>query len=225
MVATTLGRRLDCVMGWKCSVVFGLKAVRSISDHAPPMTRHNPAAALELAAECGLGVLLPAHECDLCYGIYPHEHDEVVIAAAADGSFTSLADCKSVAGSDGVSLSPERDPRVQAMLRRHAAGVVLACELHSVTDFWGFALFERGQLVRQAAGSGDDGVLINEGSQIAEEAQLAIPAAGDHESPFDGESMVFRVAGRIFGQPLDEVPLEQWSATVFRRARPWWRFW
>ena len=212
-------------MGWKCSVVFGSLAPPPLQDRSPRPPRHDANAALALAADCGLGALTPAHETDLCYGIYPHENQEVVIAAAADGSFASLGDCRRLAGSEGVALSPSNDPRVQAMLRRFPSGVVLACELHSVVDFWAFALFDRGRLIRQAAGSADDGILINHGSPIPEESDQAIPAAEDSETQFDGESMVFRVASRIFGQPLDQVPLEDWQATVFQRARPWWKFW
>lgn len=212
-------------MGWKCSVVFGSISPPPLHDGAPRAPRHDPHAAIAIAADCGLGTLSPAHETDLCYGIFPHGREEVVIAAAADDSFASLGDCRRVSRSDGVALSPNNDPRVQAMLRRFPSGIVLACELHSVVDFWGFALFERGRLIRHAAGSADEGVTINEGSPIAEEADQAIPAAGDFETGFDGESMVFRVATRIFGQPMDQAPLEDWQATVFRRARPWWKLW
>lgn len=73
---------------------------------------------------------------------------------------------------------------------------LLVATLHSVTNFYGFALFEQGKLVRGRVGAADDGLIWEHGPRLDWEGEA-------QEEEFDGEQAVFTFLSEVFGSPLD----------------------
>jgi hypothetical protein len=114
----------------------------------------------------------------------------------------------------------KRDNRYfQNCLSLYPKGKLLIFLLHSVTNYFGYAYYENGALVREFSGSSDDGVVSDVGEPLAEEKACfkSCQTRGDtkvflvetegkiEEYGADeyGEELAFQVAGIFFGQPLD----------------------
>lgn len=196
-------------MGWKCSFIVAREGNAPLAA----LEQTDPAAARSLASKLLLRRLRDAGSSSLDIATFPFNPHEVYLTAAPGLGFVSDADAL-----DNHVTSHATDPLLQSMLRAHPTSLVGAFELHSVTNWWAFALYDQGRFVRAFAGAADEGIIINEGTPIPEEAAAGV------EDPGEGEAYVFAVAARFFDRPLDQAPLEQWTASRFLRA-PWWRFW
>lgn len=203
-------------MGWKADIVIGKSSV----DWTPTAatTRHDPAALVRLCAEAGLSRVTILSASDLSYGLRPFNRDEIAITVASGPggeSFAAIGDC--TAGGEMVGWHATH-PYVQTMVRRFPNGVVVVLELQSVSGYWAFAVYERGRFLRAMSGAADEGILVNEGEPLPEEA-IAV-----EDGELCGESLVLEISKRIFGETFADIALEQWPCTLFRR-KPWWRFW
>jgi hypothetical protein len=85
-------------------------------------------------------------------------------------------------------------------------GQMLTLMLHSVVNFWAFSLYEKGKLIRCAAGSSDNGIIANEGEPLPEEQEilngkslLSLNESGD------GEDLVLQISKRLYGLRMDEL--------------------
>lgn len=204
-------------MGWKAAIVIGKSSAAWIPSRQT--LRFDANAVRTLATDAGLHKITTLREDTLAYGIYPSRSDEIALAIANDPSNESLAAIGDVrAGGEMVGWHTTH-PYVQAMVRRYPAGVVVALELQSVSGYWGFAVYERGQPLRAYTGSGDEGVLVDEGAPLPEESAAVI------DGEFRGEDCVFEISKRIFGDAICDLPLEQWPCVILKRAKPWWKFW
>ena len=138
------------------------------------------------------------------------------------------------------------------LLQHFPQNDVAALILHSVVGAWGFAVYQRGTLIRQQHGY-DDIVQRDEGRRLpVEEAYLAKferhdidgqiryrdprhPESGDMRDPDFGEQLVFEICRSFTGFPLDQLDdvkgtnfwlsEEEKQEYASRRSRPWWRFW
>lgn len=120
----------------------------------------------------------------------------------------------------GSCFNGDVPPVVGALDQALPGATILALELHSVVNLYGYALFENKRLVRGRAGSADDGVFLDIGKPLAEEQPLFAQSVinGDGEQvwldEFEGvvkemdhsclgEEFVFEVSRRFFGQRFD----------------------
>ena len=175
-------------------------------------------------------------------GLYPS--DGGLYVGAYDGC-TFLAEW-SVA--DPFLNSPNDSVNVGAREKLLAAfpeAQMLAMLLHSVVNLWGYAVIERGQVIRARAGSADNGTWLEEGAALSEEltGEFSIddsewkedrrvwpitPGAdeGEEDAETDdtlGEYFVFAVASRWIGAAPDSSEDEAdafWSLPVERYEKP-----
>lgn len=215
-------------MGWKASIVVG-KAGVDWTPSAGNFT-HDERGVSELASQLGIRVASTLRHAPLIEGIYTDEGEISLLAGrplgegpATQGGGLVMAAIGDVLEGGNQVAEHAAHPYVQGMVRLFPRGVVAALELHSVTDYWGFALYERGKLVRALSGSADDGIIVEEGQRIAEEGRRT-------DDEFDGESCVFAVSKRIFGRELWEEEVLNWECTIVKaatekRKKPWWKVW
>jgi hypothetical protein len=110
---------------------------------------------------------------------------------------------------------------------------ILALELHSVVNLYGYALFQNCQLVRGRAGSAEDGVFLDTGDPLPEEQPLfakSVPNSdGDQVwlDEFDGvteemdhscmgEEFVFEISQRFFGERFDCFDHDELSMSEYK---------
>jgi hypothetical protein len=115
--------------------------------------------------------------------------------------------------------------------------------LHSVVNYWGYAIIQNGQKIRVKSGNGDDGVTIDIGDPLPQEEELLskskVDADGkrlyhldsDSDEPYTedqvGEEFVFQMYRRYFGEQLDhdDELIEVLCKGYSIRVKPWWKFW
>jgi hypothetical protein len=118
---------------------------------------------------------------------------------------------------------PGTPPVIEALNKLMPGCEALAFVLHSVVNLYGYALFRGRQRVRVRWGSGDDGVVRDEGDWLPEEAPLFAKSevrdgerifqweCGGELEEFDhsgaGEEFVFTLTKRFLGTRLDEFNL------------------
>lgn len=141
----------------------------------------------------------------------------------------------------GSCFNGDVPPVVSAIESFLPGATVLALELHSVVNLYGYALFETQVLVRGRAGSADDGVFLDIGEPLLEEQPLFARSVfnddGEQVWPeeFDGvveemdhscmgEEFVFEVSRRFLGERFDcfdhdRLPMSEYKT----RSRSLWR--
>ena len=203
-------------MGWKCAFV-----VVSNTEEKDPEA---------LLRELGYGNLSPAAADSFDVAMYPrdgkayvgHFNGHLVIA----DEFLAIE-----------SLEEGLNDQEQVLLNRYPGSEIASFSLHSVTNFWGYSLVRNGQKIRLRAGFSNDGVIMEEGDPLPEEAELLskskVNAEGireywlddDQEEPYEdaevGEEFVFQLASRYFDRPLDhadnlifETKLQAWRVAA-----------
>jgi len=210
-------------MGWKTSVIIASQLERPIlSDKVV----HNPERADQLAAKLP-GDFAFVGSSTFEEGAYP-SNGNLYIGAYVDSLILGHMDFGSSCFEGDV---PAVIHTVAAFLPR---STILALQLHSVVNLYGYALFENGQLIRRRAGSADDGVFLDSGEPVAEEqplfAMATINSDGEQVWPetYDGvveemdhssmgEEFVFEISKRFFGERFDEfdhdsLPMSEYQA-------------
>lgn len=215
-------------MGWKAGCII---ASQRPAPWLPSIPRQDPGFARRIAAALPLGPMRSVELKSFEEGIYSQR----LMIGAYDRSL--------IIGHDELSLSclsGETPPVVHAIdaLLPRATSLVLG--LHSVVNFYGYALFEGTKLVRVRAGSADDGVIVDKGEWLPEEQPLfARSEIRDGEriffqeidgrlEEFDhasfGEEFVFGLSARCFGQPMDRMESWEYPMEVFEpTGKPFWK--
>lgn len=215
-------------MGWKAGCII---ASQRPAPWLPSVPRHDGAFARRIAAALPLGEVRSIDMKSFDEGIYSQR----LMIGAYDRSL--------IIGHEELSLScltGETPPVIHAIdsLLPHATSIVLG--LHSVVNFYGYALFEGTKLVRVRAGSADDGVIVDKGEWLAEEQPLFarsevrdderifFPEFDGRMEEFDhasfGEEFVFALSARCFGQPIDRMDSWDYPMEVFAAIRqPFWK--
>ncbi|MCO8120195.1 hypothetical protein NHH03_00475 [Stieleria sp. TO1_6] len=196
-------------MGWKTSIIIASQ------DEQPNLAydiRHDADAAARIAAALP-GDFAFAGESTFEEGAYPR-NGNLYVGAYGNSLLIGHMD---LAGSCFNGDVPPVVSAVDAVLPRSS---ILALELHSVVNLYGYALFEKNRLVRGRAGSADDGVFLDVGEPLSEEQPLldksVVNADGEQVwvDEFDGvteemdhscmgEEFVFEVSRRFFGERFD----------------------
>lgn len=104
--------------------------------------------------------------------------------------------------------SPSPNASARATLESLGPQPLLVATLHSVTNLYGYALYENGQLIRGRTGAADDGLIWQQGSPFEWE-NLA-------EDEFDGEQAVFNFLTPALGCPLDTASDQLYSLQLKR---------
>lgn len=175
-------------MGWKASCIF-------VSEQGPGFfakeRANDPAKCRELADALGFEKYRFEAESTLMDGIHPDNNiipRRLVIGAYEGGCFVGHNSLWMATSKNNTSAGPLLDQ----VIERFPNATVLVIGLHSVVDFWMFALYEKGRLIRQSGGTGDDGVIVDNGES------LPIESKG-----YEGEDLVFHVTALMTGYPLD----------------------
>ena len=215
-------------MGWKASVIL----VADEAGYFGSRPVHDPEQAERLRVQLGLEA---AGFCDPSTGVSTFDRAMYPAARALHiGAYPrgfivchrNLAAClfdeapaRRIAGSAAVNAAF----RARLLALRPGAEV-LALELHSVVNLWGYALHRQGRLLRAAAGSSDDGVMVDQGASLAEEAAL-LGGRSLTEACDEGldEDLVFAVAARLLGTRLDDfeagdLQLSEYAAASLPRS-------
>jgi hypothetical protein len=159
----------------------------------------------------------------------PRKVSETSFSSAGAGSIWigAIADCVILYTHLAAGFFDENDDREfndfkAALLQRFPDADVAALFLHSVVGAWGFAVYQRGTLIRHQHGY-DGMVLRDEGPRVpAEETYLARferhdvdgkilyrdpvhPEWSDMSDPDFGEGLVFEICRSFTGFPLDQL--------------------
>ena len=190
-------------MGWKASCILVNERHPGFLGTRPP---HDPGRAVRLIDGLRLGRHRSRGMTTFDVGIYP---DHLVVGAydgdAVIGAPQVIDSC----------LSLGTDPLMGRVLRLFPDAAILRVGLHSVVNLWSYEHFEGGRLLRAYGGSGDDGVMADEGELLPEERphfERSVVRDGERffyaeidgrTEEFDasafGEELVFEVMGRFFG--------------------------
>lgn len=222
-------------MGWKAECII-------VSERGPghvvKQPAHNPERARELITKLDLGPFQTAQPDTFDRAMNPASG--VFSIGAYDGAFILCDDrlC-------GTVENPSK-PEIRKILDAFPGASMLALELQSVTNYFGYALFENGTLQRAYGGDSDRSVQIDSGAIQPEEQpyfdksvvrdgkRFFVAEIGGADEEFDasefGEELAFAMAARFFGEKLDSasLDLEQFQMESFQKLRtskPWWQFW
>ena len=232
-------------MGWKAASIFVNERGPGYFGTLPP---HNPEKARKICHSLGLS-FSNTKQSTFENGLYPPAG---TFALGAYEGGLILADQDELIGCSGE----DDDPTVLKILHQYPDASILCITLHSVVNHWGYALYENSKLLRRFVGDADDGIALEEGQLQPEEKTLfersrqtepgrrifQIDINGvTEEFPENaaGEELVFRMASRFFGQPLDhckpvdlfDLQLELFSkpqkatSSFKSSAKPLWKFW
>ena len=208
-------------MGWKIACILINERERGYLRRLPA---HDQRAARELIEQLGLGLYLSLELTDFDYGMYPKE-GRLVIGAYPGAAIVASQDL--VFG----TVTGENTSLLNGLLKVFPAAEILVLELHSVVNYFAYACYQQDKLLRAYAGSADDGILIESGEMQPEEQALFdrsmvrdgvryFKFAGDNEEyTLDqvGEEIVFALATRILGEPLDEFSSEDLVVEEFEK--------
>jgi hypothetical protein len=192
-------------MGWKAACI--LVSERE-TGYLGTLPQHDSLAARDLIARLGLGPYRSLGLTDFDHGIYP-ARGRLVIGAYDGAAIVAERDLVvgTVTGKTGLILA--------RLLERFPAAELLVLELHSVVNYFAYASYRQGQLLRAYAGSADDGVLVELGQVQPEERDYfarSVVRGGVRVFELDGatstvdqvgESLAFAMASQFFGKPLD----------------------
>ncbi|MCH9693458.1 MAG: hypothetical protein K0U72_03020 [Gammaproteobacteria bacterium] len=206
-------------------LVYSETGAREALKNAPELDREAttrfahelfPGETLESLEDGDLGRTCPPNK-EICIGSFPG----VSIVAAKEF------------GVDSPSTIPRR------FIDAAGSGTVTLHAMHSVVDWFAFACWQNGTLIRSLSVSPDDGVIEDIGDKMAFEEPYwsgAHPAVDDDEDeddyplPFHPLELGEEALKEFFGYQLegfvDRSLLEPEDVTLmtFRRKRPFWKF-
>ncbi len=204
-------------MGWKAACIL-------INEREPgyfgTLPQHDSRAARDLIERLDVGSYRSLGLTDFDYGMYP-KSGRLVIGAYPGAVIVGHQDWVF-----GTVTDPTR-PLLRNLLKSFPTAELLVMELHSVVNYFGYAYYRDGELKRAYAGSADDGIYIEAGElQPDEQAYFAQSLTRDGQRYFDlqgsiytadqiGEELVFAMAGKFLGAPLDQFACEELAVEEF----------
>lgn len=212
-------------MGWKATCIF-------VNSREPgylgTFPRHNAQFARELLAALPLPPHEPEERSSFDVGMYPKPGQLIV------GAYSGAA----VIGHDRLTdscFNGSVPPVVEALQNFFPEAPVLAIQLHSVVNLFGYAYFEHGKLIRTRIGSANDGVFGEDGEPLPEEQALfakSVVRNGERvfqeeidgqlkefsEAAF-GEEFVLEISRRFLGSRIDEFDAWGLEMEAFKPVR------
>ena len=216
-------------MGWKCSLLFVGDVDTGYFSTKP---QHSPVKAREILRALGQKVesVSDEHYMD----IFPAKN-KVVIGAYEKGAYIA---CSELADDLEVGTVTYMVKAMQC----YPSGNLLALALHSGVNYSAFAYYKNGELQRRFACAAESGIIGQSGKLLPEEekayegeyerdGQRLFPRQFDFQpEPMEftidavGEEIVFALAARPLGQPLDRADKECLVTESFT-IKPAWKFW
>lgn len=205
-------------------LVYADRDVREALKSHPPLDRDRT---LELAkALFPKDRLMPIEDGELSYT--NPSNDELVIGCFPGVSIVA-------AGEFGIDY-PSTLPR--PFLAAGGNGTTYLHAMHSVVDWFAFAVWKDGQLVRSLSLAPDSGVLEDIGPRLPFEepywsGQHPATDGGEDAYPFPfhplelGEAALASFFGYTIEGPVDPTQVDPESIPLLRykRKRSWWKFW
>jgi len=158
----------------------GFKAFIAFATDEPAyfgsIPQHNARRSEQLRRQLGLDGYDPVGEQKLDTAMYPrgdelylgaYPRGVVVCHTVLPGHFFDETSQLKVCGS-----SPAFKDFKPRFLALYPSGEVLVLVLHSVVDLWGYCVYTKGSMVRSAAGTADDGLIVSTGEPLLEEARI-----------------------------------------------------
>ena len=216
-------------MGWKCCLLF----VGDVdSGYFGTKPEHSPKKAREILH--ALGHRVEGISDWSARELFP-QSNKVVVGAYEKGAYLAYTKI-----ADDLELGTE-DYMRKAMLC-YPAGDLLALALHSGVNYSAFAYYKKGELLRRFACAAESGIIAQSGKLLVEEekayegeyerdGQRLFPRKFDFQpEPMEftidavGEEIVFALAARPLGQPLDRAG-DECLVTESFTLKPAWKFW
>jgi hypothetical protein len=192
-------------MGWKASIAFATDE----PGYFGSMPKHDEQRAEQWRGQLGLDRFDPVGIERLDAAIYPrngalyvgaYPRGVIVCHSRLPGHFFDEESRRKIWGTS----SAFKDFKSR-FLDFYPGGEVLALVLHSVVDLWGYSVYARGALVRCAAGTADNGLIVSTGIPLSEEARILASCPIEEVSEkVLGEDLVFDVSTRMLGKRIDE---------------------
>jgi hypothetical protein len=178
--------------------------------------------------------------------LFPSERLQQI--GAGDLAFTNPPDDELVAGCfPGLSIvgAMEFGADYPSQLDRHfldeaTGSTVYLHAMHSVVDWFAFAIWQNGKLTRSLSLSPDSGILEDIGPRLpfeepywSGECPAVDPEEDDSDYPFPFHPLELGEAalGELFGYQLEGMPdtsfIEPDTIPLvrFKRSKPWWKIW
>ena len=183
------------------------------SGYLGTFPKHNPALAREYVRILSLGRIRSSSVVDFDTGLNPRAGWFCI------GAYPGAAVFSGLSGLSRCTEEPE-NPLVKKIVAAFPNALLLATELASANNYFGYTFYERGVLQRALAGDADRGVVVDTGNRQAEEDLL-----GERKDYIkSGETLVFSLSKRFFGCSLDKFAAERLTVEVLRTRRPIWPF-
>lgn len=194
---------------------MGFKTACIMTGDCPPhyfgtLPEHNPERADQVLPSLGYEQCFSRESSEL--EIYPDE-GKLFIGAYEKALYIADRDIIYACFED------RSKPYFQNALKLYPEGKLLIVVLHSVVNYFGYAYYEKGKLLREYSGSGDDGVLSEIGelqpeekpaferSEIRDGERIFFEEIHGETEEFDvscyGESLAFMMMTKFFDCELD----------------------
>jgi hypothetical protein len=132
----------------------------------------------------------------------------------------------------------QKHPAFKPMLEMFPDGTFIYLGLNSVINYFGYAVFEKGKLIRCYGGAEDH--IDSEAGELLPEEKLHFENSyvsngmryfkskefpdEDFDAPAYGESLVMDLSVRLFGKSLDDINFPHLDLYYFSRKN-WFQFW
>lgn len=221
---------LNQLMGWKTSIIIASQNERPNLAYE---VHHDAGVAARIASALP-GDFEFFRESTFEEGAYPR-NGNLYVGAYGNSLVIGHMDLAGSCFNGGVP------PVVNAIDAVLPHSTILALQLHSVVNLYGYALFQKNTLVRGRAGSADDGVFLDVGEPLPEEQSLFERSTVNGEGEqvwlyeFDGvteemdhscmgEEFVFEVSRRFFGERFDGFDHDELLMSEFKStSRSLWQ--
>ena len=173
---------------------------------------------------------------------------ELTPLADGDLSFTSPPRAELLVGCfPGVSIVAAKEIGIDypsklpaRFLEESSAGSVYLHAMHSVVDWFAYAVWRNGKLIRSLSVAPDNGVIEDIGARWPFEEPFwsgkhPVPVDDDGESayplPFHPLELGEAALKELFGYQLEAMPdpallePDRIPLARFKRSKPWWRLW
>jgi hypothetical protein len=224
-------------MGWKAACIL---AGDCPAGYLGSLPTHEPTRADKVIAKLGYAGFEKRERTTI--EVYPEEktfiigaYDQAVFLADRDLIFNCFEDRKQELFQRALSLYP--------------SGKLLMVVLHSVVNYFGYAYYENGELLREFSGGADQGVISDvgelqpeerpafENSEIKDGERVFYDQVHGRIEEFSvdcyGEELTFQMMSKFFGHPFDRVldgenDHNDLEAEVFyktlKKSKPWWKY-
>ena len=200
-------------MGWSTNCILVNERELGYLGSFP---EHDSLAAHALVDELGLGPVRTSSLSNLDAGLNPKTG---WICVGAYPGAALLAGVPALVG----CVEDVKNPLLLKLLGVFPRASLLALELASSNNYFGYAHFVKGSLLRALAGDAQRGIIVNAGNPQAEEIPI-LTAVSNADLPQKGETLAFAMSQRFFGSPFDRFPSEKLTVELIKLSRPVWPF-